>query len=134
MSDFLDKAYALWRRDQTGEFAAFADVFAAMSDLRGVFEKADINRQIIEELFSAIEMAGLLGKLADRTESQIGELRQSMVTLIYKTIEASIPVRVTQGTPSSLAAYGEFADAVFNAQSTRPEDYSWTAHSMSWHR
>ena len=125
MADFLDKAYLLWRRNPTGEYAAFEDVFSAMSDLRGVFENSDINRQNIEELFSTIEMAGLLGKLADRSESEIIKLRQSMVTLIYKTIEASIPVRVRNGSPSPLAAYGEFANRIFDAQTTRSGDYSW---------
>ena len=56
ISNFLDKADDLRRRDKTGNLSeVFDDVFKAIADLRGVYEKADINRNNIEDLFSAID-------------------------------------------------------------------------------
>ena len=128
ISDFLDIANRLRRSDVAGRLQVFDDVFDAIADLRGVYEKADINRDNIEELFSAIEMADLLGKLGNRDEDSIENLRNSLVTLIYKTIEESMLFRVVslgQTRTFQIPVYDRFAEMLVEAAQAKSGDLSW---------
>ena len=90
MSDFLDRAHDLMRLNapELGERSSdFRDVFAAIGDLQGVHAKSYLDLNNIEIVFGAIEMGMLLGKLGDRNLEQIKRLRDSLVTLIYRTLE-----------------------------------------------
>ena len=92
MYDFLDRASSLYRQ-RTSSFnspESFEDVFNAMSELSGIFSKAYLDLDNIEVLFGAIETAQLTGKFASRNEEEIKKLRNSIITLIYKTLEAHI--------------------------------------------
>lgn len=94
MSNFMDVAERLYRTGVVGaadDREAFADVFKAVSDMRAIHQKAYLNLDNFETLFGAIEMANLTGKLASRTPESIKKLRDSLVTLIVKTLEYSIP-------------------------------------------
>lgn len=98
MADFLDRAYDLLRTKVKGVIEAkyqFEDVFNAISELQGVHSKAFLDLNNIEIVFGAIEMGLLLKRLGDRDEASIAKLRDSLITLIYKTLEFGIqfPVR-----------------------------------------
>lgn len=99
MADFLDRAQDLLRTKTKGVIEAkdqFEDVFNAISELQGVYSKAFLDLNNIEIVFGAIEMGLLLKRLGTRDEASITKLRNSLITLIYKTLEFGIqfPVRV----------------------------------------
>lgn len=101
MADFLDRAHDLLRTKSKGVVEAkdqFEDVFNAISELQVVHSKAFLDLNNIEIVFGAIEMGLLLKRLGDRDEASIAKLRDSIITLIYKTLEFSIqfPVRDKQ--------------------------------------
>lgn len=98
MSDFLDRAETLMRLQNLGTTEVqndFNDVFTAIAELQGVHSKSFLDLANIEVVFGAIEMARLVGKLGERNIEQIVKLGESIITLIYKTLEYNIkfPVR-----------------------------------------
>jgi hypothetical protein len=98
MTDFLDSAYRLLRnRDELIMDAAdhFEEVFNTIADLHAIHAKSYIDLDNIESLLGAIEMGMIIGRIGDRDEEKLKLLKTSVVTLIYKTIEASV------GFPSS---------------------------------
>lgn len=112
MSDFIDKAEELYRIGQQGIMeasSAFSDVFKAISDLRAIHQKAYLNLDNFEILFGAIEMANLTGKLASRDKESIADLRESLITLIVKTLEYSIQFPVIDEQVVPPAPYDKFA-------------------------
>jgi hypothetical protein len=93
MSDFLDVAEALLRKKTDGVFEVkddFDNVFNALAELQAVHAKSFLDLDNIEILFGAIEMAQLIGKLGERDREEIIKLRESIITLIFKTLEYSI--------------------------------------------
>ena len=111
MSDFLDKAYDLTRlqRSELGERAKdFDDVFQAIAELQGVHSKSYLDLNNIEIVFGAIEMGLLLGKLGERQNDQIKKLRDSLVVLIYRTLELSTRFPVSNGQVEPPGAYRDF--------------------------
>ncbi len=104
MADFLDCASDLLRLKTSGIEEArseFEDVFDAITELNGIHTKSYLNFDNIEDVFGAIEMALLLKKLGNRKLEEIQRLRESLITLIFKTLEYSIrfPVRKRQICP-----------------------------------
>jgi len=95
MSDFLDFAEALLRQKLIEAKDDFDNVFNALAELQAVHAKSFLDLDNIEILFGAIEMAQLIGKLGERDREEIAKLRESIITLIFKTLEYSIkfPVR-----------------------------------------
>jgi hypothetical protein len=93
MANFLDRASDLLRVKTPGVIEAkhqFEDVFTAISELQGIHSKSFLDLDNIEIVFGAIEMGVLLKKLGKRDEASISKLRDSLITLIYKTLESSI--------------------------------------------
>ncbi len=131
MADFLDRAALLRRSNTEGVRAvvgAFDDVFTAMSELRGVFDKSYLNLDNIEVLFGAIEMGQLLGKFADRDETSIHKLRDSLVTLIVNTLERSIPFPVRDRRIQPPTPYDNFSNLLWDIRNRSAQihnDDSW---------
>lgn len=126
MADFLDRAYDLLRIKTQGVIEAkeeFEDVFNAVSELQGVHSKAYLDINNIEIVFGAIEMGLLLRKLGNRDEESIKKLRNSLITLIYKTLEYSIPVPFRNSRISSPKPYDVFMYVLNDAKKTQhPQD------------
>ena len=112
MSDFLDKAEELYRTKQGIQYAeeAFADVFAAVSELQGIHAKSYLNLDNFETLFGAIEMARITGKFAQRDQASIEQLRNSIVTLIVRTIENTITFPVIENQIRPPEPYNELVE------------------------
>ncbi len=115
MADFLDQADELRRTRADGVrdvVDSFEDVFSAISELQGVYSKSYLDLDNIEALFGAIEMGVLLGKLANRDENSIQQLRNNLITLIFKTLETCIrfPTRNRQVLPPE--PYGLLVEAL----------------------
>lgn len=120
MSDFLDFAEALLRQKTDGVMKAkdeFDDVFNALAELQAIHAKSFLDLDNIEILFGAIEMAQLIGKLGGRNPEEIIRLRESIITLIFKTLEYSIefPVRDKHIYPPE--PYSTFLKTLSSAQS-----------------
>jgi hypothetical protein len=93
MSDFLDRAEELMRSKKDGivqAFVSFQDVFDSIAELQAVHAKSFLDLNNIEVLFGAIEMAQMICKLGERDQEKIIKLRESIITLILKTLEYSI--------------------------------------------
>jgi len=120
MSDFLDFAEALLRQKIDGVIEAkddFDNVFNVLAELQAVHAKSFLDLDNIEILFGAIEMAQLIGKLGERNSEEITKLRESIITLIFKTLEYSLkfPVRDQHIYPPE--PYGNFLETLSSARS-----------------
>lgn len=114
MSDFLDKAEELFRTKRGIEYAeeAFEDVFTAVSELQGIHAKSCLDLDNFETLFGAIEMAKMTGKFAKRDQASIERLRNSIVTLIVRTIENTITFPVIENHIYPPEPYKELAQRI----------------------
>lgn len=64
MNDFLETAFHLWKTNKVQEKQEhFERVFRAISALQIVHSKSQIDLDNIESIFTALEMANVLGKL-----------------------------------------------------------------------
>jgi hypothetical protein len=117
MGNFLDVASDLLRKKMPGVVGAeneFEDVFDAIAELQGVHSKSYLDLDNVEIVFGAIEMGLLLKKLGGRDEESIKKLRDSLITLIYKTLECSTLFPVSDRRISPPRPYGSFMD-ILNA-------------------
>lgn len=113
MSDFLDRAEELYRTGRVDDAKeAFEDVLTAVSELQGIHAKAYLNLDNFETLFGAIEMAKMTGKFAKRDQASIERLRNSIVTLIVRTIENTITFPVIENHIYPPAPYNELAQRI----------------------
>jgi len=124
MSDFIDKAEELYRTKRVGEAEeSFKDVLNAVSELQGIHAKAYLNLDNFETLFGAIEMAMITGKLAGRKRESIAELRNSIVTLIVKTLENTIRFPVTENHIYPPRPYNQLADQIVKLRQEAGENH-----------
>jgi len=115
MAEFLDRAERLL---PPASHDASRDVFRAIAQLQGVFAKSYLDLENIEAVFGAIEMAGLLEKLADRDAASIATLREHLITLIVQTIEATSRFPVREGVAQPADPYGQFVHVVKSLSKT----------------
>src|SRR2546428_13266773 len=89
MADFLPRARQLHSNQAYGANSPqIQDVLdAAYKDLKPVQVKSNIDYKNIEELFSAIDIGHLIQCFGARQPAKIDELRKSIVTFIFRTIE-----------------------------------------------
>ena len=94
MAQFLKTAKKLHGQNAYGaQSAQIQDVLdAAYKDLKPVQVKSRIDYENIEELFSAVDIAQLIQCFGSRPDSRIDELRKSIVTFIYRTIEETVRI------------------------------------------
>lgn len=113
MMGFLDQARRLRRHGLPhDDVPAFDSVLDSLRDLAGIYEKAYLDLNNLEEVFGAIEMAELIGKLADRTPADIARLRRHFITLVVRTLQLSITVERPGAPP---AAAGQLASGIAHA-------------------
>lgn len=133
MVNFLEHADLLRRNQERGvdegigdALEAFNDVFTAKRDLRGVYDKSQLELDNIEILFGAIEMGGLIRKFPHRDEEGIVRLRESIVKVIYRTLESKMHFEVRNGEIHPDRAYHAFARLINRVKETDSRaDYSW---------
>jgi hypothetical protein len=96
MNNFIDVAEDLLRVDYFGvETEKIKKVFKTISMLQGIHAKSFLDLDNIESLFGAIEMAIIINKLGDYSKEEILDLKESLITLIVKTLEMTVnfPIR-----------------------------------------
>ncbi|HEX3069786.1 MAG TPA: hypothetical protein VHX14_14550 [Thermoanaerobaculia bacterium] len=116
MANFLDVAQDLFRANKVLNRESFEIVFDAIGVLPQVHSKAALDVDNVESVFSAFEMAQILGVFGDYRESQISNLDSAMRAVITETVEKSMPLptKKVDGHTYVVAPppYDEFADLV----------------------
>lgn len=108
MLDFLDRARQLFAADPITEVGEdLKTVFSAISNLQAVHSKSQLDLVNLETVFSAFEMAELLG-LAPAENSSPGKLTHAMRRLIAWTLKSSTLIQFSGGTRQR-TAYQDFA-------------------------
>jgi NAD-dependent SIR2 family protein deacetylase len=132
MANFLDKAEALLMRGGEGisftkeESDAFKDVIQARKDLRLIHDKSNLEIDNIEALFGAIEMGAMIGKLCTRNVDNISQLRSSILTVIVKTLEYSMPYPVIDRKAYPPPIYQEFAGNIADLAGKNKDYYDFS--------
>lgn len=113
MNDFLDTSSRLLSTNEVGgKKEHFERVFKAISSLQAVHSKAQLDLNNIESIFTALEIANVLGKLPGFETNEIGEVINSLKEMIVETLERTInfPTRDSHILPPS--SYNNFAELV----------------------
>ena len=126
MHNFIDNAEKIHRQGQSDwAHEYFEEVFTARNKLQQAFIKSTIDLDNIESLFSAYDMASLIGRLSDLTPEKTIKLPHSLRYLTMRTLEKSIlyPLNGTELIVPAPKPYGEFTDllaALNNKKETSP--------------
>ena len=123
MSGFLDCAQDLLRLKVEGVIEAkdaFDEVFNALAELQGIHSKSYLDLNNIEIVCGAIEMGLLLRRLGKRNVESIGKLRNSLITLIYKTLEYSIRFPIESKNIRPPIPYQHFMDILKQVEDAQP--------------
>ncbi len=120
MQDFLDVAEEVARVRLKGEKykELFENVFQSRAELRTVHSKSYLDLDNIESIFGAIEMGAIIEKFGMKTVNQISELRESIITLIYKTLEYSIEFPIESERVSPPQPYEDFIEILKSHRGT----------------
>jgi hypothetical protein len=114
MADFLDIASYLYHTGATEEKKDdFERVFRAIGSLQMVHSKAQLDLTNIESIFSALEIAKILGKLPGTPADEIPRAITSLKELIVKTLELTIDFPTMKsyiGVPYPYEDFGRLLD------------------------
>ena len=113
MYDFLDTASSLL---STGEVNPkkehFERVFKAISSLQAVHSKSQLDLNNIESIFTALEIANILGKLPNFNPEEIPNVIASLKELIVATLEHTILFPTRQNSILPTVSYNSFAELI----------------------
>jgi hypothetical protein len=119
MNNFLDVARDLLAGGSLGEYQPhFETVFRGINKLRLAHSNSQLDIENVESVFSAFEMAKILGKFADYSPDQIDDLTRSMRLLIVETIQQRFRLPFSNGVIHAPSPYASFADIVRNMRHT----------------
>lgn len=92
MNDFLDRADELRKtRNCDGKEDQFDLIFEAIKELRGIHEKSHLNTLNIEDVFSAIEMGRIIGKIGNIiSKEKIEKVDEAIRFFISITLERTM--------------------------------------------
>ncbi len=108
MADFLDRARSLFADNPHNECSAdLQRVFTAISKLQSVHSKSELDIVNLESVFSAFEMAELLG-----IEHYGRDLVRSMRRLIAWTLDEAVRLTLRRGKIFSSSPYESFASLI----------------------
>jgi hypothetical protein len=111
MANFLDVASRLYRTGVTDDKKSdFERVFRAIGALQAVHSKAQLDLTNIESIFTALEIANVLGKLPGTENGEIPKVIASLKELIVKTLELTITFPTSKSYIGVPAPYEQFAD------------------------
>lgn len=111
MANFLDVASRLYRTGDSGDKKSdFERVFRAIGALQSVHSKAQLDLTNIESIFTALEIANVLGKLPGTENGEIPKVIASLKELIVKTLELTIEFPTSKSYIGVPAPYEQFAN------------------------
>ena len=116
MSNFLEIAEDLWRRNEVAEASDdFERVFKAIGYLQGIHSKARLDTYNIETVYSSFEMGKLLNSLpGTETVVQADELISSIKKVIAYTLERTTKLPIFADGVMPPKDYSDFAKIVKN--------------------
>lgn len=113
MNDFLDAARRLLSTGAVSDKAEhFEGVFRAIGNLQAVHSKAQLDITNIESIFTAFEIANVLGKLPGESADNIPRVIAGLKEVIVKTLEVSIDFPTRRGSVCPPETYEQFAQLV----------------------
>jgi hypothetical protein len=121
MRDFLDRAHDLWQSNKVGSAKPHFDlVFDAVNVLPRVHSKAMLDVDNVESVFSAFEMARIVGVFGDYDEKRIADLDTAMRVVIAETIGQSMLLPTSSGRAMPPPPYYEFAELLLRMKTGHP--------------
>lgn len=121
MDKFLDRARDLAQTNEVGTAKeAFEFLFNAIDVLPQAHSKATLDIDNVESVFSALEMARIVGVFADFSEEQIANLDAAMRTVIAVTVENSMVIKSSGEQALPPEPYYDFAYLVRHLVSSHP--------------
>jgi hypothetical protein len=106
MFDFMDRAHRLHlRKESNWASNSFARVIDARRKLQVAYAKSNVDLDNIENLFSTLEMASLVGRLGGLPEKSVESLPEDLRYLIMRTIENSILYKIDGDAGEIFAPY-----------------------------
>ncbi len=125
-TDETDRLYEIGDRGIQEAMDAFELVRGAQNHLRVIYANSYLDLDNIETFFSAVEMGRLIGKFPGLDVNRLAKLRDSLVTVIVKTLENSMPFPAVNGSINPHKVYGSFVNMIGNLRnnarpSGRPE-------------
>ena len=113
MNDFLETAFHLWKTNKVqGKQEHFERVFRARSALQVVHSKSQLDLNNIESIFTALEMANVLGKLPTFEPNEIGNVITSLKELIVATLEKTMSFMISGKSLGPIKPYNSFVDLI----------------------
>lgn len=113
MRDFLDTASRLMSVDDVGEKRDhFERVFKAISALQAVHSKSQLDLNNIESIFTALEIAKILGKLPGFEPNEIPLVIASLKEVIVTTLENTIEFPVSRSQIQPTPTYNYFSETI----------------------
>lgn len=113
MNDFLDTASRLLSTNEVGDKRPhFERVFRAISSLQSVHSKAQLDLNNIESIFTALEIARVLGKLPGFEAEEIPGVIISLKELIVATLELTLTFPTEELHILPPVSYNKFAGLV----------------------
>src|SRR5208337_1146442 len=100
MNNFLDISEDLYSTKSYGKNAeAIEFIFQILSRLQSVYAKSFLDLNNIESVFGIIDMGNLILKLGDLSTDEIISAKDSIITLIVKTLElkTQFPIEQSNG-------------------------------------
>lgn len=133
MNDFLDTASRLLSTYEVeNKRADFEMVFRAIASLQAVHSKAQLDLNNIESIFTALEIANILGKLPGFERGEIPQAIASLKELIVTTLESTIkfPTSGSQILPPK--SYKQFAELLVFLRNDAYPKYSTSVISFNY--
>lgn len=125
MFDFIDTARNLLRAGRVNDRRAeFESVFRAIASLQHVHSKSQLDLNNIEAVFTAFEMAQLIGALPGYTGAELSALVPAIRILITRTLEESLGFHRSIDLRSPPSPYYQFAEllvALHDPRSNAPD-------------
>lgn len=120
MGDFLDRADDLRKSLKLVNFQDHFDVIhKVLAWLQQAHSKSDLRLENIESVFAAIEMGLLIDKLPELTPEERKILPDSMIKIIFRTIELYTQFRVRDRQVRYEGAYKNLVELIRNLQRQR---------------
>jgi NAD-dependent SIR2 family protein deacetylase len=127
MGNFLDRSEDIMLQGEVDDFADdFQKVFSLISNLQAIYAKSDIDLSNIEAIFGVLEMAKTIRGLREIPVGEIESYRESLITVIVKTLERSILYNVYPAAqiPEPVQSYQLLSQIIKNLAKNRREKSS----------
>ena len=133
MNDFLDTASRLLSTSEVeNKRTDFERVFRAISSLQAVHSKAQLDLNNIESIFTALEIANILGKLPGFEIDEIPQAIASLKELIVTTLERTIKFPTSESQILAPSSYQKFSELLLFLKRDAYPSYNTSVISFNY--